>query len=361
MTLLRTLQNANHLARALPRIVDVVRDGRTIVAGSSVEREQALQRLTSPEGVQSVFATVLDVVDPGAGHTAERLFQNARSSSEEVARRIVEGEFRELDDGPHRFSSYARWLADQPSGGWVFLGPRKSGKTSKVRRLAQVLQTKGFRIRAVNVYGHDNPGWIEPVTMDEFFRIADQMAEYMALQPTTWDREAGAIDPEKQRRLERMLDPIRDQVLIVEEASLSLMGSKAQGAREVVAQVVNQARHVNLHVIVIAQMTGAFPPSLVNCDGVFVGRPLGSEPETDRPDNRAIRELWRDAVKAFNNIRREELWPTYPDVRFWAHVHSPSFGKQAGPWKGLMPFERDTDQIGAEHARAADTPPFVSE
>jgi hypothetical protein len=355
VTILQTLQNVNALVRMAPDAAALLVDAHRALGspcacatgGPPCDRCGARARLASVEGVQRLAAVAADLVRPGAGPVAGRVVEHGVAAyhglREVIAGDVIEGEFTvEELPGPEPWSGYARWMASRPSGGWVYLGPRGSGKTSKARQQAKRLRARGFRVKGVNLWGHDNPGWIEPITLDEFVRVSARIRTYLARQTECWRPDLGAIDPGARAELEELLEPIADQCLIVDEASLSLEGSGAGPERLVVAQVLNNARHVGIHVILVAQLARQFPESILS-ETVIVSRPTptGDEARTDRTDNPLAREIWREAARGHQAIdKRWRAW--WPDFRSWAWVRCPWY-LDGRVWTGMMPFERDSE------------------
>jgi energy-coupling factor transporter ATP-binding protein EcfA2 len=277
----------------------------------------------------------LDIIRPGSGRIAESAKEQIISARDNIQRTIngdiVDGQCRLLQPWDDLLS----WLKSRKWGTFVILGPKGQGKTTLARRLAEVWHKRtGWPVNVVNLYPEDRDPWSNAVPMQRFTDDVKSIIE-MLNKPFGIDDKTG--EEWTQDNLEDALERFKRRIIIIDEMSLTVGTSGQDSGRLLVRQYMAAARHLELLIIYIGQLTRMMPLDILNCEAVFVKKPNGDELYTDRQEPLSM-NLWETASDAFRYVKNAPGYATdYPDVRAWAYVRSQDIGG-GRQYKGMMPF-----------------------
>ena len=240
----------------------------------------------------------------------------------------IDAEYRVLDGAPP-FEGFARWLKAQRWGTFVLLGPKNSGKTTLAMRLGQLWhQETGWPVESVMAYPDDRYPFVTSLSTNRF---TGRMKAIIALlnppEPTKGSKEE-VLDTDE---IEARLEGFKRRIVIIDEASLVVGSSGVDAGRQMVRQIMAQARHLEWLICYCGQLAKMLPGDLLNCEAIFVKEPTGREMDVDR-DDRLTRDLWTRATEAFKDVHKSPWWRDFPDKRSWSYVDC-----IARDWRGLVP------------------------
>lgn len=295
------------------------------------------------------WAEALDLLSPGAGSASRQAVDDARRAAESIrgslAGDVVEGRCRIVDElPPEPWQPFVRWLLGRRWGTFVWLGPKGQGKTTGALRLAELWhRATGWPCLAVNIYPEDDHGFVQRVSTKRFMREVERIIAILDPENDEDDRQAGETPSPFQgesrgesRHLDDPLDRYRRRIVIVDEMSLAVSPHGMDPGRRMVRQIMAQARHLSWLVLYIGQLTRMLPTDLLNCEAVFVKKPLGREALVDRAEP-LTQDLWARAGRAFGELRSSPWWERWPDERMWAYVDCPDIGRGKG-YAGIVPI-----------------------
>lgn len=281
------------------------------------------------------WAEALDLfVAPGTGEKARNILSNGT----EVYRNIQSIRGKDYIDAQYRvltpWHEFLSWLQHRRWGTFVILGPKGQGKTTLALRLGQVLQQQtGWNVEAVNLYSEDRYDWIDLVPPTRFQNRIKHITSLLNPPEEKPGEPPTEIDPDE---LERQLEHYRRRIVVIDEMSLVATSHGQDPGRQMVRQIMAQARHLQWVIIYIGQLAKMLPNDLLNCEAVFIKHPTGREAIVDR-DDALTQDLWERATEAFSTMRSSEYYrEPYADPRAWSFVDCPDLGHGHG-WSGLMP------------------------
>lgn len=324
--------------------------------GALVEGDPAARAYLASQG----WKDALELAQPGLGEAASALLWHAGRARREVAEAVgaapPDGVRVAVErypwDAAFAYLHRVRW------GSFAILGPRGEGKTTLALRLAERWRERlGYPVEAVGMYVEDRPDWVTGVLPEEIVRRAERLRAAVNAVDTAGSVpdpiEAGLVAAAERRRrgrrpaagaprltleqAERLLAGYAGRILIVDEVGLNLGRGALTPLRLALLDLFNQARHLGWLVVYCAQSSRQIPPELLNGQGVFVKRPLGSEVGTDR-ERGPTRDLWIEATAAFETLHQQPLWSEVPDPRAWAWLSIADLGGGRRAWTGLAPF-----------------------
>jgi len=286
----------------------------------------------------------LEIIQPGAGGIGQQVVHHGEQAvtaiRDALQGNIIEGEYREVLGYDH----FVRWIRRQRWGSYVIIGPKGQGKTTLALRLAQVWNNEtGWPVEMVNAYPEDRLEFVEPVGTRKFIARIKRLVDLLnPPEPNRDEDDDEDTEPVEPEMLDRMLEPYKRRIIVIDEMSLAVGTSGMDAGRILVRQIMAQARHLNWLIVYIGQLTRMLPQDLLNCDVVFVKKPAGREALTDRQEPLSM-DIWERATAAFQGVRNQPEWDHYPDVRAWAYVDCQDMGVGKG-YQGMMPFSRPSEE-----------------
>ncbi|MHB1132980.1 MAG: hypothetical protein ACYC4L_11385 [Chloroflexota bacterium] len=293
---------------------------------------------------ESGWAEALDIlIAPGTGEKARTILSNGV----EVYRNIqtirgedyIDAEYRVLNNNPS-WHQFLEWLKRRRWGTFVVLGPKGRGKTMLALRLAQVWQERtGWTAEGVNIYPEGRYDWVELVPPTRFQNRIKKIISLLNPPEEKPGEMPTVVDPDE---LEEQLEKYRRRIVLIDEMSLVATSHGQDPGRQMVRQIMAQARHLQWLIVYIGQLAKMLPNDLLNCEAIFIKQPTGREAIVDR-DDALTQDLWTRATEAFATMRSSEYYrEPYDDPRAWAFVDCPDLGNGRG-WSGLMPSGMPVD------------------
>ncbi len=334
-----SLTEVLRMLEAAPRAARLARAVQRATAGD-IEAVDYLRR----DG----WAEALEVLSPGAGErgrlavaSAARALRDLRAT---LTGEVIDAEWREVGAAPP-WERFVRWLIARRWGTFVILGPKGAGKTTLAMRLAERWhEATGWPVQTVNAYPEARYGWTEPVSTRRFVGEIHRMVQLLNPPEPRPGEEAKPLDADA---LDDALEPYRRRIVVIDEMSLAVGTSSQDVGRQLVRQIMAQARHLSWLIVYIGQLAKMMPNDLLNSDVVFVKKPTGREMLLDR-DDRLTQDLWERATAAFAGLRQSiDYAPPWDDPRAWAFVDVGDLGSGHG-WSGLVPSappESDSEEI----------------
>lgn len=296
----------------------------------------------------------LDVVQPGAGGIGQQILHHATDAYEAITQAlggdVIEGQFRVLPNMP--WENFVKRLIGSKFGGHIIMGPMGSGKTTLAARLAQrIMQEQRYKVECINMYGNDVPNFAVTISTETLVKRMGQLKAFLALQTELDDDEREALEEtddksKKHKPKYPATMPPTGRVIIIDEASLGLTSNPNDPARRSALQALAQCRHLNWHVLFLAQWAGQLPLQLLGQSTVWVKRPDGREQNTDR-DNRAVRDLWQRAEDAYATLKESPWWRDCPNEKAWTFCDCRALDGKAG-YTGLIPVSKPDEFTEAE-------------
>lgn len=311
----------------------------------------------------------VDLVAPGLGQASRRATEGALEAYGLLTGKrpfAVEGDFRDITGEPP-FQHFVRWLIRQRWGAWTIFGPKGQGKTTLAVRLAQVWsQQHHYLVETVGMYPEDSLPQFRPVGISTFTNRIQRLKATLDPDPNDdFDDEPetvtlpdGTTKPKKKRRKIRPfseweMDQLRGRVILVDETGILIGGHGMDAGRRVARIAMNQARHLDWHIVYIGQQMRQMPQDLLQSEAIFIKKPSPDAVETDRQEP-LNRRIWEEAGSAFETLRESPWWDQFPDERQWAYVYCPNMTGRSGGWKGLMAIKNPRGVMDAPRLTEAD-------
>lgn len=277
---------------------------------------------------------------PGAGALAQQIAGDIRSFLYGNGPTVVDGTWREITaDAVPPYASFVDRLSRSRSGGHIILGAPGTGKTSLANRLAERwMTTLDYQVEVVAMYGRDRPAFATTITTQTLIHRMRKLRRYLDAQavpdademPVAASREDA--DGESAAPAPEPALPPRRRVVIIDEASLSLSSRQSNPETAAAVAALMHCRHLDWHVVYVAQMARLLPEGLFAQTTQWVKRPLGKEKDADR-DNPIVQDLWERAEEAFAPLRQSPWFaPPYATIEAWTYVDS-----LALHFRGLVP------------------------
>lgn len=298
-------------------------------------------RKGNPEALQYLlregWKDGLEVYNPMYRNAAEIALPRAREAvslfQSVISGNVIDGDYRVIVDP---WVDVVRHVRAETYGAHVIVGPVGSGKTNLALRLAEVWRARhGYPVYVVAGYPGDLPDWAERASMTDLYEWVETLMLY--LEPAKAQELEDEEEEEKPKRRKKKRRPVTERdiramskrVIIIDEASMSMGGISSVGrqmARDVAACAMTQCRHTKWLVIYIGQLLRHIREDLRSNATLFVKQPSGQEDLNDRSDDPFVKNTWRTAGAAFEDLRRKPWYTNQPDLRSWSWVRSPMLG-----------------------------------
>jgi len=308
------------------------------------------------------WADVLDVHKPGLGDHARIAVKETGDAWDKVYReaRGLPPRIAPVREPP--WAQFKRWIIKQKSGPFVIVGRTGSGKTELAKKIAVTIALKqNYPIEFCNFYPDDMP----PSRLDDgseldlriidlpvLLKRTERVQKIMrhgirpedAAEPKPITKKASALvlpvdysEPEPSPDVIAELNalPFRRRVIVIDEAGLEDFATNTR-AKNAVIRALAESRHLEWLVILIAQQFIMMSRPVIAQSVIFVKNPTGREPDSDR-QSPYVRQIWRNALEEFRDVRDYREWSEYPDLRAWSYVEAPSAPGLIDGYLGLFP------------------------